>query len=149
MNDPNLFDTLFPDSDDIDAQMDPGLMAINAMFGHLNFNEISRIYDLELYNNVFNNENKELLSVMHFNIRCAYANKIHLEALLHTLNTIPDVIALTETWFTTADKDYFLIEGYQAFHVVRANKAHGGVSILVRDDINAELEAEYSFIASL
>ena len=40
-----LFDTLFPDNDDVNDKMDPGLMSLNQMFSHLNFAEISKYYD--------------------------------------------------------------------------------------------------------
>ena len=146
MNDITLYDTLFPDSDDIDSQMDPGLMAINEMFSHLNFPEISKVYDLKLYNEIFSNRNPELLSVMHFNIRCALANKTQLEAVLSTLSTQPDVIALSETWLTEHDKDLFFLDGYQAFHVVRQHSIHGGVSVLIREGLNADIQTDFSFV---
>ena len=139
----DLYDSLFPDSGEHD-DMDPGLLAINQMFNHLNFGEISKYYDLDAYNKSFQNQNDELLSIFHFNIRGAHNNKVKLESLLHSLKHQPQIIALTETWFTDEDKDNFFLDGYDTFHVVR-DSSRGGSSILVRKDLNAELYQQFSF----
>ena len=141
---PNLLHTLFPDSDDIDEKMDPGLLRINQMFSHLNFNEISKYYDLQLYNDCFPREDNEMLSVYHFNIRGAHHNKTNLETIIHSLKQ-PDIIALTETWFSDSDHQNFILDGYQVFNVVR-NTLHGGSSILVKSNIDVQLKEEFSLI---
>ena len=143
----NLLDSLFPDSDDIEDKMDPGLMRINQMFTHLNFDEISKYHDLQLYNNCFPCQNNEMLSIFHLNIRGAHFNKTNLETLLHCLKHQPDVIALTETWFNEDDYLNFNLVGYQVFNVVRKTP-HGGSSILVRNNIDCELIEEFSYVNS-
>ena len=130
MDDPSLLDSIFPDSDDIDDKMDPGLMRINQIFNHLNFSEISKYYDLDLYNECFTNQTRDMLSIYHLNIRGAHNNKTKLETLVHCLKHQPDIIALTETWFTETDEQDFMLDGYQIFNVVR-KLPHGGTSILI------------------
>ena len=144
---PNLYETLFPDSDDIDGRMDPGLLAVNNMFSHLNFTDISKYYDIQLYNNCFSNQNTGMLSIFHLNIRGAHSNKTNLETLIHILRHQPDVIALTETWFNDTDKENFLLENYQAFHAVR-DSPHGGSSIFIKKTIDCELNTEFTLINS-
>ena len=118
-NDLSLFNTIFPDNDDIDDKMDPGLTRINQMFAHLNFDEISKYYDLQLYNDCFTDKNREILSIFHFNIRGAHYNKTDLETLLHCMKQQPDIIALTETWFNETDDRNFVLDGYKMFNEIR------------------------------
>ena len=139
----DLFDSLYPDSDDQD-NMDPGLLAINQMFNHIDFGEISKYYDLNAYNDSFKYQNPDLLSILHCNIRGAHNNKVALESLLHSLKHQPQIIALTETWFTETDKENFFLDGYNIFHVVRESP-HGGSSILVLKELDSELYQQFSF----
>ena len=143
----NLYDSIFPDNDDIDSKMDPCLTRINQMFNHLNFNEISKYYDLKLYNECFSTESQDMLSIYHFNIRGAHSNKTNLETILHCLNHQPDVIALTETWFDESDHRDFVLDGYQTFNVIRETP-HGGSSILIKSNIDCQLNNEFSFVNS-
>ena len=61
----NLYESLFPDDDDPDI----GMLAINEMYGHLNFDIMSDYLSLEQYTNRFPIQNNSILSIFHFNIR--------------------------------------------------------------------------------
>ena len=142
---PNLYDTLFSDDDN---DQDVGMLAINEMYGHLNFDEISNYVSLNEFNSKFCHHNDNILSVIHFNIRSLDTNITHMEAFLSNLNQNPDVIALTETWLDDNNKDNYPIEGYNAFHVVREPLKHGGVSIYVRNTLTCDQIGEFSFLNS-
>ena len=111
----NLYDSIFTDDDDLDV----GMLAINEMYGHLNFDEMSNYFSLESYNKTFRLDNHQALNLFHFNIRGLESNLVHFEALLSNMVKMPDIIALSETWLQKDDMDYFSLEGYNCFHVVR------------------------------
>ena len=74
-------------------------------------------------------------------------NKIEsLEALILSLAHVPDVIALSETWLKSKNSKFHRIEGFTAYHLPRSNKKGGGVSILVKSHLHADLIDDYSFI---
>ena len=77
----NLYESLFTEEDDLDV----GMLAINEMYGHLNFNKMSNYTSLESYNKIFPSNNNKALSLFHFNIRGLEINLVHLEALLSNL----------------------------------------------------------------
>ena len=55
----NLYDSLFPDDDDLDV----GMMAINEMYGHLNFDAMSDYISLDQYSKRFPIQNNKILSL--------------------------------------------------------------------------------------
>ena len=141
----NLYDTLFTDDDELDV----GMLAINEMYGHLNFDEMSNYFSLSNYNVKFPSDNASTLSVIHFNIRSVETNITHLEALLSNLQQSPDIIALTETWLDESNMEKYILDGYKSFHVVREPKKRGGVSIHVRDTLMCDKISEFSYINNL
>ena len=52
-----------------------------------------------------------------------------LVALLSSMEVMPDVLVLTETWLSSVDSCYANISGYDAYHTVRERDKSGGVSI--------------------
>jgi hypothetical protein len=67
------------------------------------------------------------------------ANKLDkLEFFIRYMNMQIDIMLLCETWSTTYFTQFFNIFGYNAFHHVR-NTVGGGLSIFVRDNLQAEL----------
>ena len=91
---PNLYESLFHEDDDSDI----GMLAINEMYGHLNFETMSDYISLDQYVKKFHLQNKEILSIFHFNIRSLDHNFIQLESLISNMPHAPDIIALSETW---------------------------------------------------
>ena len=134
----NLYESLYTDDDDL------GMLAINELYGHLNFDHMSRYISLEQYQNLFSND--DALNIIHFNIRSLEHNLVHLEALLSTLSKVPDIIALTETWLNEDNMNLYSIEGYTAFHIVREPLKHGGVSLFVREHLNCEKIEQFSYL---
>lgn len=53
---------------------------------------------------------------------------------------------LTQAWLNDTTKHVYLMEGYSAFHLGRTKREHGGISILVRNDIHTHILHEYCLI---
>ena len=137
-----MYDTLFPDHDEFDV----GMSTIGEMYDHLNFEDISKYYDIEQYNTSFRNNIDNLLSVLHFNIRSLGKNGNEMTAFLQTLTKQPEVIALSESFLDSNSIDEISINGYQGFHSIRGTSKRGGVSIFVKNGIDANFIEEFSFI---
>ena len=139
----NLYETLFPDDD----EQDIGMLAINDMYDHLNFEKLSNYVDIKGYNSSLIVETgSNALSIIHFNIRSLPTNLHHLEVLLVSFTQLPDIIVLTETWLTKDKKDTINLNGYYSFNLVRDQKLHGGVSIYIKQNIDTKLLEKFSFI---
>ena len=72
----NLYETLFTDDDNF------GMLAINELYGHLNFDIMSNYVSLSEYQNSLPKDDNNILNFMHFNIRNLETNFIQLETLL-------------------------------------------------------------------
>jgi len=84
------------------------------------------------------------LCVFHLNIRSFNKNGDELGLLLDQMNPQPDVLVLTETWFSA---DYVgEIEGYTGQHVYRCNRRGGGVSIFVKKKHKFKIIPQYSYV---
>ena len=138
----NLYGSLFPDDDDLDV----GMMAINEMYGHLNFDAMSNYISLDQYSKRFPIQDNKLLSIFHLNIRSLDHNQIQLESLLANLPHRPDILALSETWLNDNSKVDIYLEGYNSFHVVREPNKHGGVSIFIRDYLIPENIEKFTYL---
>ena len=75
---------------------------------------------------------------MYLTNACALANKIEeLEQVLE-LNQI-DIAAVTETWLKTQMEEVTHLDQYKAFNKNRKNGEGGGVSVLIRNDIQCKV----------
>ena len=121
-SDRNLYDTILPDDDDFDA----GMSTIGLMYDHLNFDEISKYFDLSQYNISFPTDNDKILSIIHFNIRSLSKNEDEMIAFLKCLNKQPDILVLTESFLDSNTNNTIHLDGYKAFHVIRGDTKRGG-----------------------
>ena len=72
------------------------------------------------------------------NIRSLSKNSQKIIETISTLNEIPQILALTETWLTNANKAYFQIDNYIRIDAIRNSKTKkrgGGVSIFLNKNI--------------
>lgn len=79
----------------------------------------------------------EGFSIIHFNARSLNANFDSITTYLDSLNVKFHVIAISETWLSVTSKDNFNLHNYQMFTTTRLTTKGGGVSIYVRNDLNA------------
>lgn len=47
-------------------------------------------------------------------------------------------MAVTEIWLNKTNKHIYQLPGYHAYHLVRTNRAHGGVTIFISNDLQSE-----------
>ena len=73
--------------------------------------------------------------MIHFNIRSAPKNLDSAEMYLSNLDHTFSIIALSENWLKLHNKDLFNMDGYQSEHRIRPIKNGGGVSLLVKNNI--------------
>ena len=98
--------------------------------------ENSLYYSVDSYNKTF--QNSKNLKIFHLNIRSFRANFDLFNSTLATLCDFPDIVCLTETWFSSDSLDINFLDGFSSFHTVRPdNMRGGGVSIFIRDQLNA------------
>ena len=101
-----------------------------------NINTNCEKYGLDAFNRFFSSKNG--FFVLNFNIRSFNANIAEFSSYLSSLAYPPDVIILTETWFSPNYSDS--IDGYRGFHCYRDTLTRGGgVSIFVRLELKAHI----------
>ena len=70
------------------------------------------------------------MSILTVNVRSLKKHLNDLEALVHSLESPPNVICLTETWLTDNDDiDSLLVPGYKNYAIKNRNTHGGGVMI--------------------
>ena len=87
-------------------------------------------YDINSFNL---HVNVEGLCILNFNIRSFRANIDSFLTYVQQLKIIPDIIVLTETWFSENQIDF--IPGYKQYNCCRKDRIGGGVSIFFRADL--------------
>ena len=103
-------------------------------------------YTVGHFNATFPRNNNNKFMVLNFNIQCFNAKIDEFSAFLDEINLNPEIIVLTETWFSPSScKD---ISGYEAYHCTRSVGNHrGGISIYVRENLNSSV-THFSFNVS-
>ena len=87
--------------------------------------------------------------ILTVNVRSLKKHLNDLEALLHSLESPPNLICLTETWLTDNDYiDSLLVPGYNNYAVKNVNTLGGGVMIQIQDSMSL-LETHSTEMVSL
>ena len=68
-------------------------------------------------------------SIIHFNARSMTANCNKLKSILSSFDFTFDVIAVTETWLSDDDLDYFHMDDYGDIHTCRGRPNRGGIDV--------------------
>ena len=80
--------------------------------------------------------NTECFSLIHANILSAPSKLSKFENYLSNINHIFSIIALSESWIKDSNKDLQNLENYNSEHVFRSNRAGGGVSLFIRNNLD-------------
>ena len=86
------------------------------------------------------------LNILHVNIRSLQKNFDNLVCFIKCLPKPPDIIAVTETWLKESTQQLYQLDGYEAHHIYRTTREHGGVSFFINNDCHAELIKEHTFV---
>ena len=94
-------------------------------------------YTVNHFNTTFHRNCKKFM-VINFNIQCFDAKIDEFTAFLHEIKLIPEIIILTETWFSP--QTCRELPGYKGYHCTRPNiNDRGGISIYVHENLNLSL----------
>ena len=121
----NLYNTLFNENQNANiVTPDIALDIINQMHGHNDYENISKYYDITSYNMLIS-QISDKVNIMHLNSRSLPKNLNRITAFFETLSSLPDVLAVTETWLTNNNKHLFHLhlDNYCSFHLVRQTQA--------------------------
>lgn len=130
-----LYTTLFNTSNTSHENDDITMEIINQLHGHSDLNRISNYYDINTYNKLHQNTNN--LSILHINSRSLPKNFDNITAFLNSLIPPPNILAITETWLSDLNKNYFQLSGYHTYHLVRHTRSRGGVSVFISNNIQS------------
>ena len=64
--------------------------------------------------------------------------KLQLDSLKHNFS----IIAISESWLTSMNKDLYHLKGYTHKYEFREHRAGGGVSLFVNNDIRFEVRSD-------
>ena len=129
---------------DLNIDIDPDIQFYNTQ---CNKALLSCDYYLE---DSFNRKISELrvpdrcLSLIHTNIRSAVKNLKNFELYLGGLEFQFPIIALSESWLREDNLDKYGMIGYSSEHNIRKNRRGGGVSLLIKEDIEYTIRDDIS-----
>ena len=147
-NDDNLYKSLYDEDDTLEDDIGPNMLY--EMYSHLDFEDMSKYFSIEQYNNTFPSNVNNIFSIMHMNTRSILKKIDKINIFFASLKKNPDIFSVTETWLSDSNKHTATINGYKAYHLTRANcHDHGGVSCYINDALGTELVEEYSYINEL
>ena len=138
--DSDIFDP-FEINDDSDhiveyqGELDPDKNYFNQFSYHLS--QSSNYYCEDSFNKCIDrcNMNKDLLSLIHLDIRSLPANLTDFMTYMSNVNHIFYIIGFTETWLQPIKIETFGIDGYNPVGLTRQSGKCGGVSLFISDDI--------------
>lgn len=96
--------------------------------------------------NDFNNLSlsiKHNFLIIHINIRSFNKNSDEFFAFISQCNRTPDIIVMTETWFSP--ENFKTIPNYQSFHTYRSTRRGGGVTIYIKSCYRAIKDETLSY----
>ena len=112
---------------------------------HLSSLSPSTVYTIEeFHRNNIGNDSGVFFSLLNYNIRSFFTNYDHFVAMLESLEYVPSVITLSETWLTRSDFNFANIDGYEAAHTLRLTGKSGGISVFYKPTLNAQVLDDFS-----
>ena len=122
--------------DDILDGIDPEINYIEGLFDSIQDRQQSKYVDVSKMNDNISNY-KGYLSIMNYNIRSFRTNSDCFFNMFRERSAIPNILCLTETWFTEEYKEE--IDGFSSSHVIRPLIKSGGVSLYIENKINFQV----------
>ena len=143
--DDNLYKSLYDDDQNLDN--DIGLNNLHEIYGHLDYEEMSKYYSIDQFNNTFPSNENNLLSIVHVNIRSIIKKLDKINIFFASLKKVPDVFCVSESWLTDKNINLANLDGFKGYHMIRtSDHEHGGVSCFVRNSLESEFLEEFSFV---
>lgn len=142
----NLYKSLYDDIIHNDCDGNSDISVIEKILGGHDLNALSKYFSFEEYTSVTDPLTNNYINIIHINIRSLQKNFDLLKSMLNCFPKQPDIIAITETWLKDSTKHLYSMDGYTSFHLVRTQREHGGISVFVKDEINAVTLGQYYFV---
>ena len=126
---------------------DPDLQYFNEMT-HINTSNKCDYYLEELFNKKCDKlkVDNACLSMIHFNARSLPKHMTEWNTYLNSLKLQFSVIGITETWLNAGNASLYSFNGYSHYHITRDKKRGGGVSLFVKEHMNAIERTDISVI---
>ena len=100
-----------------------------------------KLYTVDSFNHEISNSHS--IFVLNFNIRSFNRNFDEFSTFLGELKFLPDILILTETWFSGDSCGH--IEGFSGFHCTReGGRIGGGVSIFIKNSLSVKVSVHSS-----
>ena len=145
-NNDNLYKSLY-DDDDETLDNDVGLNILHDIYNHLDYEEMSKYFNIQQYNDTLPVNLDNLFSIAHMNTRSLLHKLDHINIFFASLKKIPDVLCVSETWLSDINTNGAKIDGFMGYHITRPVRfEHGGVSCFVNNAIESELIDQFSFV---
>ena len=145
-NNDNLYKSLY-DDDDETIDTDVGLNILNDIYNHLDYEEMSKYFTIQQYNDTLPVNLDNTLSIMHMNTRSFFHKRDYINIFFASLKKIPDIFCVSESWLTDTNSNVAKLDGFNSYHIVRpAGHEHGGVSCFVNNLFESELLEQFSFV---
>ena len=104
--------------------------SISSSFRFLNQGSGQRSFFVPNAEGSIHKSNTKTITILNVNVRSLRKNLLNLEAFLYSLDVQPDVICLTETWFSETDEiSNYLVTRYNNFVATNRNSKGGGVML--------------------
>jgi len=116
---------------------------VDDLYDNENDAHVHRYYSIDDYSAILSRSDLNF-HILNLNIRSYNKNSDELQVLLEHLVVKPDVIILTETWFSN-DYDENL-NGYNAFHSFREERRGGGVTVYVKSKYSSSCVSRWSYV---
>ena len=117
-------------NEDYFLNFDPDVNILNNAFNSDVSQPHSEYFTVDQFNSVYSQYSCGF-SILNFNIRSYNRNFDNFSCFLGSLNKLPDVFSLSETWLNTDSLLPSNYQNYKVFNTVRFSGRGGGVSVFV------------------
>ena len=122
--------------------IDPDHNHFEVLLSENSYHHATKYYTVSEYNE-FINAKEDYLTFMNYNIRSYNANSNSFQAMFENEKAFPNVLILSETWFTPNYTEN--LNGYTSYHTFRSTRRSGGVSVYINDKLKSNIVTEFSF----
>ena len=113
-------------------------------FDFLNIVQCRTLAHDELKNSLTSLSKSQHFTLAHFNVRSLLCNLDQLDEIIHSLDSLPSFIAITETWLRSDPSSNISLDGYKFMHTPTTFRA-GGVALYYKEFFDTDIMLSYYF----
>ena len=80
----------------------------------------------------------QITSIFYALIPALFSKNVDNIAFLSTISVVQDILAVTEALLNHTNKHIYQLPRYHSYLLDRTNKAHGGVTVFISNDVQTE-----------